>query len=76
MGGRRVMNHLFLTREQASILADDLRDYVALKDDSEREVAKEFIISFEDKCESGAFDTAEIKMQPIPNYTIISDGGE
>lgn len=67
------MKSLFLTREQALQLADDLKEYTEMEDSSNRDIFRGFEIKFDDK-HSTQIICGEIRLYPQVNYTLIDDG--
>lgn len=70
------MKELFLTLEQATKLGNDLTEYVAMQDNSQRPLFKGFKISFGDMLAQSPEPDQSFEMTPIPEFTVISADGE
>ena len=66
------MKTLFLTSQQAAQLGCDLKEYVDMKDSSDREIFKGFKISFGDMLSKEMQPDQSFEMTPIPEFTEIS----
>jgi len=66
------MKSLFLTRDQAAQLGDDLTEYVGMRDSSIREVFKGFEVRFGDPLSIGLEPTSGFEVHPIAEYLEIS----
>lgn len=67
------MKTLYLTRNQALNLANDLHEYVNFKDSSGRELFKGFRLSFGDTLANNLQPDESFEMRPISEYTEISE---
>lgn len=65
------MKKLFLSRQQAKQLGDDLTEYLKFKDSSSRELFSGFEVSFGDMLEREVCSDQELTMVPIPSFTLI-----
>lgn len=66
------MKSLFLTRNQAETIADDLSEYLKFKDSSERELFESFEIRFGDLAGSEP-QKDEIEIHPKANWLSVED---
>ena len=65
------MKSLFITREQAKVLSDDLHEYAYMKDSSDRPLFIGFKITFADSLSSNTMPGSVLEMHPIPHNTEI-----
>lgn len=65
------MKKLFLDREQAKQLGEDLIEYIAFKDSNDRNLFKGFEISYGDMLATEIHSDQDIEMVPISEFTLI-----
>jgi hypothetical protein len=69
----REMKSLFLTREQARALAEDLKEYHALKDSHDREIISSFEIRFGDLFAAEPQVGESLEVHPKVEYLQVDD---